>query len=224
MVELRTKSVLQQNRSQLLLSSPKAADLSQNPLENHSALQLSLLLLSTVLLPFTREENKTFAIWGQLNQIIQLIQVVFFSPWLHTQLVSDWIWCHQWGKLSNNWKVVANCEESNRTRKATVPLPLVELTGEPRIHSRCHLCCARKITSLLLTPWIFFWQLQCQKKQRNVENLTKPVSLQNITFSSTANHKLHRGQNKGKDLYKENTRKLWNHPLIKYWTKENKSH
>lgn len=79
MVVLGTKSVLRQNFSQLLLSLLKAADLSQKPLENHSALQLSALLLSSILLPFTREENKSFAIWGQLNQIIQLTQVVFFS-------------------------------------------------------------------------------------------------------------------------------------------------
>lgn len=79
MVALSTKSVLRQNCSQPLLSLPKAADLSQNPLENHSALQLSLLPLSSILLPFTREENESFAVWGQLNEIIQLTEVVFFS-------------------------------------------------------------------------------------------------------------------------------------------------
>lgn len=82
-------SVLQQNCSQLLLFLLKAADLSQNPLENHSALQLTLLLPSSILLPFSREENKSFAVWGQLNRIMQL-KVAFFPLTSHSA-----IHCHQ---------------------------------------------------------------------------------------------------------------------------------
>jgi len=78
MVDLKIQSILWQNCFQLLLSLLRAAELSQKPLENDSALQLSLLLFS-ILVPFTREENKSFSIWIQLHQIIKLIQVLFFS-------------------------------------------------------------------------------------------------------------------------------------------------
>lgn len=160
MAVLRTKSVLRQNCSRFPLSLLKAADLLQNPLETHSALQAVscfFCLPSSYHLP--RRKIRALLSRDSLTRSYNLFK--FYSFPLTSQLLtSNCIWCHQWGKLNTNWKAVANGKENNRTRKTTVPWAQGAHRG-PQKSLKMPPLLSRQITSLLLTTWIFFWHLQC---------------------------------------------------------------
>lgn len=112
----------------------RAADVSQNPLENHSALQLSLLLLSSTLPPFSSKESH----W------VKSCSFPLTSPSAPQQLQM----------VSPTRETEQGLESGSKQEGQGWKSP-GGLRGDARILSWCHCCCTRKIIFLFLTLSLF---------------------------------------------------------------------